>query len=91
MKDLKVTWICITLLLSSLLPHHNIFAQIREYSVEHISLDDGLSQSIVRVIRRDQMGFLWFGTESGLNRYDGYECKVYKHNPFDTTSKQLSA
>ena len=61
---------------------------------EHISLDEGLSQSIVTVIHKDQKGFLWFGTQSGLNKYDGYEFTEYKYNPFDSTSisnNQISA
>ncbi|MBD3289856.1 hypothetical protein GF337_13705, partial [candidate division KSB1 bacterium] len=85
MKDSKIIrFYMLSLLL--IIPAFYAFAQIREYSFEHISLDDGLSQSIVKVIHRDKMGFIWFGTESGLNRYDGYEFKVYKHNPFDSTS-----
>lgn len=46
---------------------------------EHLGLKDGLSQSIVNVIYQDSWGFLWFGTQDGLNRYDGYTFKVYEH------------
>ena len=35
---------------------------------------------------KDSKGFMWFGTESGLNKYDGYEFVIYKNNPFDSTS-----
>ncbi|MCP4155421.1 MAG: response regulator [bacterium] len=45
---------------------------------EHISVEQGLSQSTVVSIFQDSRGFLWFGTESGLNRYDGYNFIVYK-------------
>ncbi len=45
---------------------------------EHLSLEEGLSQSVVNVILQDHLGFLWIGTEDGLNRYDGYNFKVYK-------------
>jgi len=48
---------------------------------DHISIEEGLSQSSVRVIFQDSRGFLWFGTEDGLNRYDGYTFKVYKPDP----------
>jgi ligand-binding sensor domain-containing protein/signal transduction histidine kinase len=48
---------------------------------DHISIEQGLSQSSVRVIFQDSRGFLWFGTEDGLNRYDGYAFKVYKPDP----------
>ena len=48
---------------------------------EHISLEQGLSQSVVNDIVQDAQGFLWFGTQDGLNRYDGYEFKVYSGSP----------
>ncbi len=50
----------------------------RSIRFEHISLEQGLSQSVINVIFQDSMGFLWIGTEDGLNRYDGYGFKVYK-------------
>jgi ligand-binding sensor domain-containing protein/signal transduction histidine kinase len=40
-----------------------------------------LSQTRVSQIVQDQRGFLWFGTQDGLNRYDGYEVKVFRHDP----------
>jgi len=55
---------------------------------EQISLDDGLSQSVVNVILQDRKGFLWVGTDDGLNRYDGYGFKIYK--PDSSTSFGLS-
>jgi len=48
---------------------------------DHISIEQGLSQSSVRVIFQDSRGFIWFGTEDGLNRYDGYTFKIYKPDP----------
>ena len=48
---------------------------------DHISIEQGLSQSSVWVIFQDSRGFLWFGTEDGLNRYDGYAFKTYKPDP----------
>lgn len=44
---------------------------------KRISLEAGLSQSSIFTIAQDQKGFIWFGTESGLNRYDGYQFKIY--------------
>lgn len=52
----------------------------------HITTADGLPQNSVTTIQQDQHGFLWFGTWDGLARYDGYEFKVYKHNPRNRTS-----
>ncbi|MFH2049082.1 MAG: two-component regulator propeller domain-containing protein [bacterium] len=53
---------------------------------EHISLNEGLSQSSVHCILQDSRGFMWFGTEDGLNKYDGYDFKVYKQAPHDRNS-----
>jgi ligand-binding sensor domain-containing protein/signal transduction histidine kinase len=53
---------------------------------EHISLEQGLSQSSVYCILQDSQGFMWFGTADGLNRYDGYSFVVYRHDPGDPHS-----
>ncbi len=52
----------------------------------HLGLEEGLSQSSVHAILQDRRGFLWFGTEDGLNRYDGRTFKVFKPNPEDPFS-----
>ncbi len=51
------------------------------YIFHHLKTDNGLSNSNVQAILKDSLGFLWIGTESGLNRYDGYGFKVYTMNP----------
>ncbi|MGB2960616.1 MAG: two-component regulator propeller domain-containing protein [Bacteroidota bacterium] len=53
---------------------------------DRISLEEGLSQSTVNTIVQDGQGFLWFGTQDGLNRYDGYTIRVYKHMGSDSGS-----
>ena len=55
----------------------------QELKFEHISVEQGLSQNSVTAILQDSIGFMWFGTEEGLNRYDGYEVKVFHHDPDD--------
>lgn len=45
---------------------------------DHLGIEQGLSQSSVYVSFQDSRGFLWFGTQDGLNRYDGYSFKVFK-------------
>ncbi len=50
---------------------------------EHISVEEGLSQSSVYSIYQDSQGFMWFGTEDGLNRYDGYNVQIFNHNAGD--------
>ncbi|MEP2772566.1 MAG: two-component regulator propeller domain-containing protein [Fulvivirga sp.] len=47
----------------------------------HLDIDDGLSQNSVTSLIQDHQGFMWFGTEHGLNRYDGYEFKKYSSRP----------
>ena len=51
-----------------------------------LSLEQGLSQSVVLDVAQDHRGFLWFATEDGLNRYNGYEVTVFRHLPGDRTS-----
>jgi len=53
---------------------------------EQLFLEHGLSQSIVQCICQDRTGFMWFGTEDGLNKFDGYQFTVLRHNPTDTNS-----
>ena len=53
---------------------------------EHYAIEDGLSQSTVFCILQDSQGYMWFGTEDGLNKFDGYSFTVYKHNPDDPGS-----
>lgn len=55
-------------------------------SFEKITADQGLSNNMVLCILQDNRGFMWFGTHNGLNRYDGYNIKVYKCIPEDTTT-----
>jgi ligand-binding sensor domain-containing protein/signal transduction histidine kinase len=51
-----------------------------------IGIEQGLSQSSVRVVFQDSRGFLWFGTEDGLNRYDGTNFKIFKRDPDNVNS-----
>jgi ligand-binding sensor domain-containing protein len=44
----------------------------------HLSLEQGLSQASVYCILQDRLGYLWFGTQDGLNRYGGYGFEVYR-------------
>jgi ligand-binding sensor domain-containing protein len=61
-------------------------SEISDYKIEHLSIEQGLSQNTVRYILQDSKGFLWFATEDGLNRYDGYKLKVFRHNELDANS-----
>ncbi len=65
---------------------NNISAQNTEYSFSHISISQGLSHNQVNTILKDEKGFMWFGTQSGLDRYDGYDIKVFKTRTGDSAS-----
>ncbi len=62
------------------------FAQPTDLRFEHITSDQGLPQNTVHGIVKDKYGFMWFGTWSGLCRYDGYSFKTYRYNPSDIHS-----
>ena len=53
---------------------------------EQLSIESGLSQNYVYSIVQDEQGFIWIATEDGLNRYDGYKFKYYRHNLADNKS-----
>ena len=68
----------------------NVFAQIVGYKVEYITPQDGLAHGCVQDIIQDSKGFMWFATEGGLNRYDGYNIKLYDcGEKFIQTKKML--
>lgn len=62
------------------------FSQQGQLQFTHLDVNDGLSHNQVNCILKDNKGFLWFGTMSGLDRYDGYSFKVFRHDVKDTTS-----
>jgi signal transduction histidine kinase/ligand-binding sensor domain-containing protein/DNA-binding response OmpR family regulator len=63
-----------------------LHAQTNQYQFARIDISQGLSHSQINTMLRDSKGFMWFGTMSGLNRYDGYRFTVFRHNLHDTTS-----
>lgn len=64
----------------------NIDAQNQSVRFNHLDVEDGLSNNMIRDMLQDSKGFMWIATWDGLNRYDGYEFKVYKHIDGDSTS-----
>lgn len=58
-----------------------VFSQDQYLAFDRITVDQGLSQGVVNTIAQDKQGFIWFGTSEGLNRYDGYNVKVFKNDP----------
>ena len=62
----------------------NCFAQ--DDSWQSLTISDGLSQGMVNDMMQDREGFMWFATKDGLNRYDGYNFKVFTRDPYNPHS-----
>lgn len=81
-------------LLLTLLMSQHAFARQRSIAItsahnlkfERLSIEHGLSQNSVNCIMQDHRGFLWIGTDRGLNKFDAYRFTVYKHDPEDSQS-----
>ncbi|MCS0584268.1 ATP-binding protein [Massilia pinisoli] len=58
----------------------------RSLRFERIGLEEGLSQESVLAMLQDRDGFMWFGTQAGLNRFDGYRTQVFRNDPNDPAS-----
>ena len=63
-----------------------LFAQKNIYKFSRLDIADGLSNNRVNCLYQDSSGFMWFGTPTGLNRYDGYKFKIFKHRAKDNSS-----
>ena len=70
----------------------SIFVTIRAAAVEmdmtfrHLNVADGLSQNTVLAIEQDKLGNIWFGTQNGINVYDGYEFRTFYYHAADSLS-----
>jgi len=53
---------------------------------QHLSLEHGLPQSAVQDMVSDRLGYMWFATQYGLSRYDGYRFRNFRHDPDDPSS-----
>lgn len=65
---------------------NHIFGQFKNLKFENLSTAEGLSSSTCLEVFQDRQGFLWFGTIDGLNKYNGYEFKIYRPVLNDSTS-----
>ena len=63
-----------------------LHSQNQSLGFKHFTISDGISNSYITDILQDKKGYIWIGTTDGLNRFDGYDFKVYKKNPFDKTT-----
>lgn len=77
------TWLPAFLLL---ITSHWQSVSAQEIPFEHVSVEKGLSSTSVYAMTQTPDGFLWIGTQNGLNRYDGYNFRVFSYTPGDTGS-----
>lgn len=56
----------------------NVFSQHSDVRFRRLTINDGLSLSSVYTIYQDRLGYMWFGTEDGLNRYDGKNFRIFR-------------
>ena len=82
-----VLHLCLTVLFLSLL----IVAKAAVAGQDNIRFQrytqqQGLSQQAVMAVMQDRSGFMWFATQEGLNRFDGYQFRVFYHNPDNANS-----
>jgi signal transduction histidine kinase/ligand-binding sensor domain-containing protein/DNA-binding response OmpR family regulator len=78
----KISILCFLLLFIN----RSLHAQNDQFQFSHLDINNGLSHNQINCILKDSKGFMWFGTLSGLNKYDGYKFKAYKHAVSDTTT-----
>ncbi|MFZ0280542.1 MAG: two-component regulator propeller domain-containing protein, partial [Bacteroidales bacterium] len=64
----------------------NVFPQNNNIIFSHIDVNNGLSDNWVKCIYKDSKGFIWMGTNGGLNRFDGYNFKLFKRQVTDSIS-----
>jgi ligand-binding sensor domain-containing protein/signal transduction histidine kinase len=71
-------------LLTLLMQIHQLSGQVQQFT--HYKVQDGLSQSEILCIFQDSEGFMWFGTQNGLNKFDGYTFEPFFNDPADSTT-----
>ncbi len=76
----SILFFCCTLLYSAFFTV-SAWGHTQDMRFDRFTIEQGLSQSSVTSILKDQDGFMWVGTYGGLNRYDGYSFTVFQHNP----------
>lgn len=65
---------------------HQAISEEPNIRFQQLNLEQGLSQDSVQAIIQDRDGFMWVATQEGLNRYDGYDFKVYSHDETDNST-----
>ena len=76
----------VQIVMFSLVAWTEMSAQMQKPRFQHLQIQDGLSQTTVRCVLQDSRGFMWFGTQNGLNRYDGHNFRVFRPDPHSLNS-----
>ncbi len=76
----------LSLLILLLISHVSLWADEATVRFNHLSLRGGLSSNSVYCVHQDHLGFIWFGTFSGLNRFDGREIEIFRPEPMNPES-----
>ncbi len=85
-------WVLLTILLAGLAAGFRFSSAYAQAGDEpmlhfaHLTSADGLSHNNITAIIQDRQGFIWIGTQDGLNRFDGYQFITYRYNPDDPNS-----
>ncbi|MCY1719455.1 ATP-binding protein [Prolixibacteraceae bacterium Z1-6] len=74
----------VTILIFNFVLLNHVYTQ--SYNFSNYSINDGLSQSVVNCVFQDSRGFIWMGTQSGLNRFNGETFDIFNYNPNDSFS-----
>lgn len=83
MRQILAVWFYVIFTLLSLFSLGNVQ---NNYYFRNFEVEEGLSQNMVYSILQDKQGFMWFGTQDGLNRYDGESFRIYKKSAIDPGS-----
>ena len=78
MKIFRLIIFCIILFCRLILPQNSVF--------EKLTVENGLSNSNVNCLLQDKQGFIWIGTDNGLNRFDGNDFRIFRNDPSNAGS-----
>jgi len=80
----KICLIYIVIIFLFLSPYFDSKSQITSFHFDHLTKNNGLASNRINCIYQDSTGFIWFGTEEGLQKYDGYSFETFQYEPTDT-------